>query len=248
STYKEYPDFSKAIKSDIKGLKIGLPKEYFGDGVSEEVKNKIMETAKLLEQNGAILKNVSLPSTDYALSAYYIISSAEASSNLARFDGVKYGYRSPNYTNLIDMYENTRSEGFGEEVKRRILLGTFVLSSGYYDAYYKRAKLLQKRIQTEFTEIFKECDVLLTPTAPDTAFKIGENDNNPVKMYANDICTVTVNIAGLPAISLPVGYGKNKMPIGMQLIGEKFTEQTLFNVSKKYEDLVGGFNKSDDFI
>lgn len=243
SAYNEYPDFSKNIKSDIKGLKIGLPKEYFGEGVSEEVKSSIMKSAKLLEENGAILKEVSLPSTDYSLSAYYIISSAEASSNLARFDGVKYGYRSPNYTNLIEMYENTRSEGFGEEVKRRILLGTFVLSSGYYDAYYKRAKLLQKRIQNEFTEIFKECDVLLTPTGTDTAFKIGENDNNPVKMYANDICTVTVNIAGLPAISLPCGNGKNNMPIGMQLIGEKFSEKTLFNVSKKYEDLVGGFNK-----
>jgi len=238
---REYSDFASNIKSDIKGLRIGIPKEYFSDGVSKEVKNSVMASAKLLEENGAILKSVSLPSTDYALSAYYIISSAEASSNLARFDGVKYGYRSENFNSLTEMYENTRSEGFGDEVKRRILLGTFVLSSGYYDAYYKRAKLLQKKIQNEFTQIFEECDVLLTPTGTDTAFKMGEKTNDPVKMYANDICTVTVNIAGLPAISLPCGKGKNNMPIGMQFIGPKFSEQGLFNVSKKYEELVGGF-------
>lgn len=237
---REYPEFN--INADVKGIKIGIPKEYFSDGVSADVKENVTKAIKLLEQNGAIIKEVSLPSTDYALSAYYIISSAEASSNLARFDGVKYGYRTENYTNLNEMYENTRSEGFGDEVKRRILLGTYVLSSGYYDAYYKRAKLLQKQIQNEFNETFKECDVLLTPTGTDTAFKIGTKDNDPVKMYANDICTVTVNIAGLPAISIPCGKGSNGMPIGMQLIGPKFSEQKLFNISQKFEDLVGGFN------
>lgn len=237
---REYPDFS--INADVKGVRIGIPKEYFSNGVSADVKENVMKAVKLLEENGAIIKEVSLPSTDYALSAYYIISSAEASSNLARFDGVKYGYRTENYTNLTEMYENTRSEGFGDEVKRRILLGTYVLSSGYYDAYYKRAKLLQKQIQNEFNETFKECDVLLTPTGTDTAFKIGAKDSDPVKMYANDICTVTVNIAGLPAISLPCGKGSNGMPIGMQLIGPKFSEQKLFNISQKFEDLVGGFN------
>ncbi len=241
TTYKQYNDFKKNLTSDVKGKIIGIPKEYFSAGVSDDVKQNVMSAAKLLEGNGAILKSVSLPSTDYALSAYYIISSAEASSNLARFDGVKYGYRTDNFTNLTEMYENTRSEGFGDEVKRRILLGTFVLSSGYYDAYYKRAKLLQKQIQNEFTQTFEECDVLLTPTGTDTAFKIGEKTNDIVKMYANDICTVTVNIAGLPAISLPCGKGKNGMPIGMQLIGPKFSEQTLFNISNKYEELVGGF-------
>ncbi len=237
---REYPDFTP--NGDLTGVRIGIPKEYFSNGVSAEVTEKVMDAVKLLEQNGAIIKQVSLPSTDYALSAYYIISSAEASSNLARFDGVKYGYRSENFNNLAELYENTRSEGFGDEVKRRILLGTFVLSSGYYDAYYKRAKLLQKQIQNEFNSTFEECDVLLTPTGTDTAFKIGEKSNDPLKMYANDICTVTVNIAGLPAISLPCGKGKNNMPIGMQLIGPKFSEQRLFNISQKYEDLVGGFN------
>lgn len=246
SVKRDYGNFKANLKPNVKGVTIGIPKEYFSEGVSDEVKEKVMASAKLLEQNGAIIKEVSLPSTDYALSAYYIISSAEASSNLARFDGVKYGYRSENYNNLTEMYENTRSEGFGDEVKRRILLGTFVLSSGYYDAYYKRAKLLQKQIQAEFTETFKECDVLLTPTGTDTAFELGQKISDPVKMYANDICTVTVNIAGLPAISLPCGYGKNNMPIGMQLIGDKFTEQKLFDISAGYEELVGGFNTAQE--
>jgi aspartyl-tRNA(Asn)/glutamyl-tRNA(Gln) amidotransferase subunit A len=243
SVKREYGDFVGNLNADVKGLRIGIPKEYFTEGVSEEVKQNVMGAAKLLEQNGATLIPVSLPSTDYALSAYYIISSAEASSNLARFDGVKYGYRTENFNGLTEMYENTRSEGFGDEVKRRILLGTFVLSSGYYDAYYKRAKLLQKQILNEFNETFEQCDVLLTPTGTDTAFKLGEKSNDPVKMYANDICTVTVNIAGLPAISVPCGKAKNGLPIGMQFIGPRFSEQSLFNVSKKYEDLVGGFNE-----
>lgn len=243
SAKRDYSDFAGGINRNVQGLTIGIPKEYFGDGVSAEVKEKVWAAVKLLENNGAIVKEVSLPSTDYALSAYYIISSAEASSNLARFDGVKYGYRTENFNNLTEMYENTRSEGFGDEVKRRILLGTFVLSSGYYDAYYKRAKLLQLQIQNEFNEAFKECDILLTPTGTDTAFKIGQNVDDPIKMYANDICTVTINIAGLPAISVPCGKGKNDMPIGMQLIGPKFSEQKLFNVASCYEELVGGFNR-----
>lgn len=229
------------IKGDVTGMKIGLPKEYFSAGVSQEVVDSVMKVAKELENRGATLINVSLPSTEHALSAYYIISSAEASSNLAKFDGVKYGYRTENYSNLNELYENTRTEGFGDEVKRRILLGTYVLGSGYYDAYYKRAKIMQKQIQNEFNEIFNQCDILLTPTATTTAFKIGEKINDPVKMYANDICTVTVNIAGLPAISVPCGVGANEMPIGVQFIGKKFSEQTLFEVSKCYENLVGGF-------
>lgn len=243
SVKRDYTEIIPNKNIDLSNITVGIPKEYFSDGVSAEVKSAVMAQAKLLEQNGATLKEVSLPSTDYALSAYYIISSAEASSNLARFDGVKYGYRAENFGSLTELYENTRSEGFGDEVKRRILLGTFVLSSGYYDAYYKRAKLLQKQIQNEFDQIFNECDILLTPTGTDTAFKIGENDADPVKMYANDICTVTINIAGLPAISLPCGKGANQMPIGMQLIGAKFSEQTLFDISAKFEEIIGGFNK-----
>ena len=233
-----YPDFHSG--NSVKGKVIGIPKEYFMTGISKEVHELVMKAAKVLEENGAVLKTVSLPSTDYALSAYYIISSAEASSNLARFDGVKYGYRAENFDGLTDMYERTRSEGFGDEVKRRILLGTFVLSSGYYDAYYKRAKLLQKQISQEFDDTFASCDLLLTPTGTDTAFRIGEKMNDPIKMYQNDICTVTVNIAGLPAISVPCGTAaSNGMPVGMQLIAPKFEEQRLFDAAGCYEANVG---------
>lgn len=239
--YRDYPDYYENLNSDIKGLRIGVPKEYFGEGIDTEVKSKVHEAIKALEEQGANIKEISLPSTDYALSSYYIISSAEASSNLARYDGVRYGYRAENYDGLIDMYEKTRSEGFGEEVKRRIMLGTFVLSSGFYDAYYKKAKQLQHRITAEFSNAFKDVDVIATPTVPSTAFKIGENTDDPLKMYANDICTVTINIAGLPAISIPCGKDKNNLPIGLQLIGNKFNEQTLLNTAYSYEQLVGGF-------
>ena len=221
---REYPDFAKELDFNIKGLKIGIPKEY--------------------EKLGATLVSVSLPTIDYALSAYYIISSAEASSNLARFDGVKYGYRSEKFKNLEELYLNTRNEGFGAEVKRRIMLGTYVLSSGYYDAYYKKAKFTQQLIQKQYADAFTQCDLLLTPTTPDTAFKIGENIDDQVKMYLNDILTVMINIAGLPAISMPCGFDSKNLPIGCQLIGSKFSEQTLFNVSGCYENLIGGFDLS----
>ena len=194
------------LKADVKGLKIGVPKEYFSKGIDDKVKASVLDAVKLFEENGAEVKEVSLPSTDYALNAYYIISSAEASSNLARYDGVKYGYRAKDYDGLIEMYEKTRSEGFGDEVKRRIMLGTFVLSSGFYDAYYKKAKLLQRRISSEFSDVFSDVDILCAPTVPTTAFKIGENIGDPIKMYATDVCTVTINIAGLPAMSIPCGY------------------------------------------
>lgn len=238
SAKREYPAFR--VGNSVKGKVIGIPKEYFMAGVSTEVHDLVMKAAKVLEENGAVLKEVSLPSTDYALSAYYIISSAEASSNLARFDGIKYGYRAENFEGLTDMYEKTRSEGFGDEVKRRILLGTFVLSSGYCDAYYKRAKLLQKQISKEFNDTFASCDLLLTPTATDTAFRLGEKSDDPIKMYQNDICTVTVNIAGLPAISVPCGTAaSNGMPVGMQLIAPEFEEQRLFDAAGCYEANVG---------
>ena len=241
SAYREYTDFAAGLDSNVHGLKIGLPKEYFGKGIDDEVKTKIMAAVQELEAKGAVVKEISLPSTDYALSSYYIISSAEASSNLARFDGVRYGYRAENYDGLIDMYEQTRSEGFGDEVKRRIMLGTFVLSSGFYDAYYKKAKLLQRRISAEFSSAFADVDVIATPTVPTTAFKIGENTDDPLKMYATDICTVTVNIAGLPAISVPCGMDSKNLPIGLQLIGDKITEQKLLNTAYAYEQLSGGF-------
>ena len=241
SAYKDYSNLTANLTTDVKGLKIGVPKEYFGEGIDDEVKTSVLNAVKELEKKGAIIKDISLPSTDYALSAYYIISSAEASSNLARFDGVRYGYRTENYDSLIDMYEKTRSEGFGDEVKRRIMLGTFVLSSGFYDAYYGKAKLLQKRISEEFNSAFSDIDVIAAPTVPTTAFKIGENINDPLKMYATDICTVTVNIAGLPAISVPCGTDSNKLPIGLQLIGNKFSEQKLLNTAYAYESISDGF-------
>mgnify|MGYP000388213945 FL=1 len=239
SARREYPDFAAQISGDVQGMRIGLPKEYFGPGVEEGVRAAVMDSIHTLEQKGAKVVELSLPSTDYALSAYYIISSAEASSNLARFDGVKYGYRAEGYTSLTDMYERTRSEGFGDEVKRRIMLGTFVLSSGYYDAYYNRAKLLQKTIAEEFAAAFEQCDVIATPTTPTTAFRLGENIGDPLKMYASDICTVTVNIAGLPAISLPCGM-VDGLPAGLQLIGPRFSEGRLFNVSRALEQERGG--------
>lgn len=244
SALREYPDFAAGIKKDVKGLRIGIPKEYFGEGVAEDVKAAVWNVAKTLEKESAVLVDVSLPSTDYALSAYYIIASAEASSNLARFDGVKYGYRAKEYKNLTEMYENTRSEGFGAEVKRRIMLGTYVLSSGYYDAYYKKAKFTQIRIQEEFCKAFESCDLLLTPTTPETAFKLGERVDDQVKMYMNDILTVTVNIAGLPGLSVPCGLDKKGLPVGCQLIGPKFSEQTLFNAASVWETSLGGFDLS----
>ena len=238
SAYREYPLFEKNLTSDVKGLKIGIPAEYFGDGVDEEVKKAVMNSVKELEKQGAEIVEISLPSTKYALSAYYVISSAEASSNLARFDGVKYGYRTENYDSLIDMYEKTRSEGFGDEVKRRIMLGTFVLSSGFYDAYYKKAKLVANNIKAEFADAFAKCDVIATPATPSPAFKLGENMGDPLKMYAADICTVTVNIAGLPAVSTPCGK-VNGMPVGIQFIGSKFDEQTLLNTAYALEKING---------
>ncbi len=238
----EYPDYSKNLCSNLNGLKIGIPKEYFGVGVDAEVKDAVINAVKEMEKNGAIVKEISLPTTEYAINTYYIIASAEASSNLARFDGVKYGYRATDFDGLTDMYEKTRSEGFGDEVKRRIMLGTFVLSSGYFDAYYKKAKRVQHKITAEFNDAFMDCDVIATPTFPISAFKIGENISNPVKMYSSDLCTVTVNIAGLPAISLPCGKDSNSMPMGLQLIGGKFTEQKLLNAAYGYEQICGGFD------
>ncbi len=239
SANRIYPDFSALLTGDVSGMRIGIPKEYYGDGVDAEIKASVHKALAELEAKGAKLVSISLPSTDFGLSAYYIISSAEASSNLARFDGVKYGFRAENYDTLVDMYEKTRSDGFGDEVKRRIMLGTFVLSSGYYDAYYNKAKLFQKAVSAEFEDAFKSCDVIATPTSPTVAFRLGENFGDPLKMYAADICTITVNIAGLPAISIPCGQSAG-LPIGLQFIGPKFGEQQLFRASRALEELRGG--------
>ncbi len=235
SVNKEKVDYTKALKNDVKGLKIGIPKEYFGDGINSEVKAKLKEAIETYKKLGATVEEFSLGIADYALATYYIIACAEASSNLGRFDGIRYGYRTENYTNLKDIYRNSRSEGFGEEVKRRIILGTYVLSSGYYDAYYKKAQQVRTLVKKEFDKAFEKYDVLLTPTSPTVAFEIGTKSNNPLEMYLADICTVSVNIAGLPGISIPCGVDSKGMPIGMQLIGNKFMEETILNAAYTYE-------------
>ncbi len=225
----------------VKGMKLGLPKEYFGEGISAEVKEKIYEAVEALKSQGAEIVEVSLPSTDYALSAYYIISSAEASSNLGRFDGVKYGFCGSKRGSLDELYLSSRSEGFGDEVQRRIMLGTYVLSSGFYDAYYQQAEVMQQRITKEFEDALKLCDAIITPLSPTTAFRIGEKSDDPIAMWAGDICTVTLNIAGLPGINVPCGFDSNNLPIGFQVLGPKFSESTLLTIAKCYENTVGGF-------
>ena len=237
ATSKEYA--FPGITTGVKGLRVGVPKEYFGKGVSAENKAAVLKAVDDLKALGAEIVEISLPSTDYALSAYYIISSAEASSNLARYDGVKYGYSGNREGNLNDLYLSTRSEGFGAEVKRRIMLGTYVLSSGYYDAYYKKARAAQRKIREEFANAFEKCDVILTPVAPTTAYEIGSKTTNPLEMYAGDICTVSVNIAGLPGLVQPCGFDENHMPVGMQLIGPRFGEQTLLNAGLAFEQASG---------
>ena len=231
----EKKDYTKSLVKDVKGLKIGLPKEYFGEGINPEVKNAVMAVAKKYEEMGATIEECSISVTDYALATYYIIACAEASSNLGRFDGIRYGYRTENFKNLKDIYRNSRSEGFGKEVKRRIILGTYVLSSGYYDAYYKKALKVRQVVRQEFSKLFEKYDVLLTPTSPTVAFDIGTRSNNPLEMYLADICTVSINIGGVPAISVPCGVDGQGMPIGFQLIGKHFDEETLLRAAYTYE-------------
>lgn len=228
-------DYTECLKNDVKGLKIGVPKEFFGEGINPEVKEKLQEAIEKYKELGAQVEECSLDMAEYSLAAYYIIGCAEASSNLGRFDGIRYGYRTENFENLKDIYKNSRSEGFGEEVKRRIILGTYVLSSGYYDAYYKKAQQVRTLVKQEFNKIFEKYDVLLTPTSPTVAFGIGTRSNNPLEMYLADICTVSVNVAGLPGISVPCGVDSKGMPIGMQLIGDRFQEETILNAAYTYE-------------
>lgn len=231
----EKKDYTKALVNDVKGLKIGIPKEYFGEGINPEVKDAVMAVAKKYEEMGATVEECSISVTDYALATYYILACAEASSNLGRFDGIRYGYRTENFTNLRDIYRNSRSEGFGSEVKRRIILGTYVLSSGYYDAYYKKALKVRTVVRQAFKDLFEKYDVLLTPTSPTVAFDIGTRSNNPLEMYLADICTVSINIGGVPAISVPCGLDSQGMPIGFQLIGNHFDEETLYRTAYTYE-------------
>lgn len=238
----ERPDYTKALVNDVKGLKIGMPKEYFGEGLNSEVREALEKAAKVYEGLGAEIVEVSLPTSKYALSAYYIIALAEASSNLARYDGVSYGLRVP-ADNLVEMSTKTRSQGFGAEVQRRILLGTYVLSSGYYDAYYLKALKARRLIKNEFDAAFEKVDVLLTPTAPNTAFKFGEKINDPLSMYLEDICTTPVNLAGIPGISIPAGFASNGMPIGMQLLAPAMGEEVLFRTAYTFEQACPECNK-----
>ena len=232
---KKKENYSKKLTRNIKGLKIGIPKEYRVDGMPKEIEELWEKGKRILKEDGAEIIDISLPHTEYALPTYYIVAPAEASSNLARYDGVKYGFRSSKGSNLIEMYENTRSEGFGDEVKRRILIGTYVLSSGYYDAYYIKAQKVRQMIKSDFDDAFTKVDAILTPSTPSAAFKIGEKKDDPISMYLNDIFTVPANLAGIPAISVPVGHDKNNLPLGLQLICKPLGEQTLLNLALSME-------------
>ena len=231
------PLYLKDLTKDIKGKRIGIPKEYRVDGMSQEIEKLWEDGKKYLEDCGAEIIDVSLPHTKFALPTYYIVAPAEASSNLARYDGVKYGFRTEG-DNLIDMYEKTRSAGFGDEVKRRIMIGTYVLSSGYYDAYYLKAQKVRRLIKNDFNNVFQKVDAILTPSTPSSAFKVGDKSNDPVSMYLNDIFTVPVNLAGLPGISIPAGLDKKGYPLGLQIIGNSFDEQTILNIAYSMEDKI----------
>lgn len=237
SVKKEKIDYTKNLKDGVKGLKIAVPKEFFGEGINDDVKSSLNIAIEKYRELGAEVEEISLDIAKYSLATYYIIACAEASSNLGRFDGIRYTYRTGEFKNLKELYRKTRSEGFGAEVKRRIILGTYVLSSGYYDAYYKKAQKVRTLVMKEFEKVFSKFDIILTPTSPTTAFNIGEKSNNPMEMYLADICTVSVNIAGLPAISIPCGVDSNGMPVGMQLIGNKFSEETILKTAYAYEEV-----------
>ena len=231
----EKKDYTKCLKNDVKGLKIGVPKEFYAEGINKEVKDTLYKSIERYKELGVEVEEFSLDVAKYSLATYYIIACAEASSNLGRFDGIRYTYRTGEYKNLKELYKKSRSEGFGPEVKRRIILGTYVLSSGYYDAYYKKAQQVRTLVMNEFNKAFEKYDVILTPTSPTVSFDIGSKSENPLEMYLADICTVSVNIAGLPGISIPCGVDSKGMPIGMQLIGNRFKEETILNAAYTFE-------------
>ncbi len=229
------PDFVQPLRKDVKGLKIGMPKEYFIDGMDPEVEKAVREAVKTLKGLGATVSEVSLPHSEYAIATYYILATSEASSNLARYDGVKYGFRTSTPKDLLDMYMKSRDHGFGAEVKRRIMLGTYALSAGYYEAYYKKGQQARTLIKRDFEEAFKTVDVLVTPTAPTAAFKIGEKTTDPLQMYLSDIFTISVNLAGIPGMSIPCGFTSEKLPIGLQLLGKHFDEASILHAAYAYE-------------
>ena len=238
-------NFTEALVEDVKGLNIGIPKDYFGEGLEPEVKEAILKAVDVLKDKGAIVEEFDLSLVEYAIPAYYVIASAEASSNLSRFDGVKYGYRTEEYNGLHNMYKKTRSEGFGEEVKRRIMLGSFVLSSGYYDAYYLKALRTKALIKKAFDEAFAKYDVIIGPAAPTTAPKLGDSLSDPIKMYLGDIYTISVNLAGLPGISVPCGQDSNGLPIGMQIIGDCFKEKNIIRAAYTFEQAKNSYDRCD---
>lgn len=235
SAQVDLPDYLSALTGDVEGLRIAVPREYIGEGVDPEVREKVLEALNELEKLGAKWEEVSLPHSEYAVPAYYLIASSEASSNLARYDGVRYGVRAEQPENLLDLYKKTRSQGFGAEVKRRIMLGTYSLSSGYYDAYYLKAQKVRTLIKQDFEQLFEQYDVIIGPTAPTTAFKLGEKIDDPLTMYVEDILTIPVNLAGVPAISVPCGFASNGLPVGLQIIGKAFDEATILRVAHAFE-------------
>jgi len=237
STSLERPveDYTRDLAKPLAGLKIGLPKEYFAEGLAPDVAQAVQAAIAEYKKLGAQVVDISLPNTQLSIPVYYVLAPAEASSNLSRYDGVRYGYRAPDYTDLSDMYKKTRAQGFGAEVKRRILIGTYVLSAGYYDAYYLKAQKLRRLIAQDFTEAFKQCDVIMGPTSPTTAFNLGEKSDDPVSMYLSDIYTIAVNLAGLPGLSIPVGFGANGRPVGLQIVGNYFAEAKMLNVAHQYQ-------------
>ncbi|MFO1289820.1 MAG: Asp-tRNA(Asn)/Glu-tRNA(Gln) amidotransferase subunit GatA [Nitrosomonas sp.] len=235
SLQREVEDYCRDLERPLSGLRIGLPKEYFEQGLSDEVAHAVKQAIDEYQKLGANIIEVSLPNAKLSIPVYYVIAPAEASSNLSRFDGVRYGYRAEQYVNLDDMYKKTRAQGFGQEVKRRILIGTYVLSHGYYDAYYIKAQKLRRLIANDFTDVFKQCDVLMGPTTPTVAFDLGEKCDDPIQMYLSDIYTSSVNLAGLPGMSIPIGFGKKRRPIGLQIIGNYFKEAQMLNVAHQYQ-------------
>lgn len=246
SVKREDTDFTSALMDDVKGLKIGIPKDYFGEGLDPEVKDAVLKAAEVLKEKGAIVEEFDLSLVEYAIPAYYTIAAAEASSNLERFDGIKYGYRTEQYHGLHNMYKKSRSEGFGAEVKRRIMLGSFVLSSGYYDAYYLKALRVKALIKKAFDKAFAKYDVILGPVAPTTAPKLGESLSDPLKMYLGDIYTISVNLAGLPGMSVPCGVDSKGLPIGLQLIGDCFKEKNIIRAAYAYEQARGAFGRKEE--
>ena len=246
SMKREDTDFTSALVEDVKGMRIGIPRDYFGEGLDLEVKEAVLAAAKILKEKGAIVEEFDLSLVEYAIPTYYTIAAAEASSNLERFDGIKYGYRTPEYEGLHNMYKKSRSEGFGPEVKRRIMLGSFVLSSGYYDAYYLKALRVKALIKKAFDDAFAKYDVILGPVAPTTAPKLGNSLSDPIKMYLGDIYTISINLAGLPGLSIPCGTDSHGLPIGMQLIGDCFQEKNLIRAAYTYEKARGAFGRKEE--